>query len=291
MLGTAEACKHLGVSTRWFRMMRALHGPVEGQQLDTVGAWAFPLASLEAWRKKIGDDGAEDTEDLSVKDAIAQLATSVAQMAGNVFKVSHDTNTSAAKIIETTGAQMLKENQRMGEAIHDSFKLQLELYGLLKELIVGQGQLEADVIKSQADQTIRVERTRVAAKGLKLFAPIVKAGIGKALGAMAIAKDGRAETVLELVRSIKDKPGGLGEFAGVLDQEQLEAVQGIVNYAEGHENLGKSLATLKGRMTQEQKAKLQGMLSDRQLIALASLFEDDDDEGEEAKPEPEKKTA
>jgi len=295
MLSTAEVCKHLGISTRYFRMLRALHGPIDGALLDDHGSWCFPAVSLEAWRTKLGDEAREESEESpSIKDALAELAREVSRMASEVFKTAQQSNKASADVVEQCGKQMLSENKRMGDSLDESFKLQIEVFKTLKELYIGQGQLEAEVTKAQADQTVRLERTKVAGKGMRLFAPIVKAGLAKALGAPMLAKDARAETVLELVRSLQAEPGRVGALAEILDDDQRESMLKLVEYAEGREKLEDALGKLK-TLRPEQRTKIAAMLTQRELIALASLEddgdEDEDEDEEEKKPEPEKKSA
>ena len=171
---------------------------------------------------------------------------------------------------------------------NDAHRLALEAVQMVKDLMLEGGKMEAENIVKEADQHVRLERTKVAGKGLRLFMPIVKTGLARFMGNPMIAKDGQAETVLEVIRSLKDdKSGRLEKLMRILGKEQLEAVGDLIGYAEGHEKLAESLKKLRGGMDEAKMEKLGQVLTSREFSAIASLFEDD----EEDEPKPEAKKA
>jgi len=245
-------------------------GPVPGAVM-VDGAWAFPVASVDAMADRAGDRGEEDG---THEEALAQLTREVSKAGAAVFATCQTVLAASAEILKTAGGQMSAENKRMGEAMNDTFKLQLELFGLLKDLVVGQGQMEAEALKSAADQTIRVKRTEVAAGGLRMFAPIVKAGIARALGRPELARDAQGETIAELVSSLQKDPERMMRMQSALDDEQRDAVGGILGWSAAQEQLEANLRKLRATMTPEKMAELSKHLKDRELTALASIFDE-----------------
>ena len=297
MLTHGQAAMRLGITSRTFRKVRAREARIEGACLGDGGAWMFPAASIDAMRGKVteSDYDEEDEEGRTVSDAQAALMREVVKASQEVHKSAAIAMTAAVDCIKGTDPRtkyFLDELHRMGEALGAAQKQSLDVFALIKDLIVGQGELEATRIKTEADQTVRIERTKVAASGIKTFAPIVKAGLARWLRAPAIERDAQAETVLELVKDLK---GEVREKIGeVLDDEQQEAMLTLVGYAEGAGNIKGALRTLRSRMTSEQMQKLAGLLNERQLTAIGSLFEADEDEEpkkQEDKKQEEKKTA
>lgn len=269
MMTTLEAAKRLGITPRHFGRLRAAT-PVPGAVM-VDGAWAFPVASIDAMADRAGDRGEEDG---THEEALAQLTREVSKAGAAVFATCQTVLAASAEILKTAGGQMSAENKRMGEAMNDTFKLQLELFGLLKDLVVGQGQMEAEALKSAADQTIRVKRTEVAAGGLRMFAPIVKAGIARALGRPELARDAQGETIAELVSSLQKDPERMMRMQSALDDEQRDAVGGILGWSAAQEQLEANLRKLRATMTPEKMAELSKHLKDRELTALASIFDE-----------------
>lgn len=292
MLSVSEASKALGMHPRTFRKLRARYGPIAGAEM-VEGAWFFPEPAIEQLREL------EDQEDLDVEDGIAQLLHEAVKASREVqesnraaYATTAQAVAAAVEAIKGTDhrtALMIQENKRMGDAIDGAHKTTLEAVTLVKDLIMALAELEAEAIKSKADQTVRIERTKVAAKGMNLLGPVVKKGIARFLRDPAIADEADSQGLLEIMRSLKETPEKLAELAGTLDEEQQGAMQTILGFAEGAEKLKSALTTLKHRMTPEQGEKLQGILTQRQFSALASVFEDLDEP--EEKKEPEKKSA
>ena len=294
MLTTAEAAKRLGVTVRHFRKMRSARGTIPGAQLVN-GEWAFPASAVDAL-----DDGDDDDAPLTMQDASARLLQELLKASkelhvsvANAMKEGQASAglamTAAVKTIEGTDARtklLIEEMTRQGEASARAQAQSIETFSLMKDLILGMAEVEASKIKADADQTIRVERIKVASRGVQLFAPIVKAGLARARGAPALARDAQSETVLEVIQGLEKSPEKLARLSEILDQEQLAAVGFLIDYANGHKMLPAALKTLKSRMMPEQLAALSGVLNQEQLAAVASLFEaaDDDDPKPGARP-------
>lgn len=278
MLTTIEAATRLGITPRHFGRLRA-KTPIPGAVLLN-GAWAFPVLSIDALADRAGDHENEDAIAFgtSHEDALAQLTREVAKAGQSVFATCQTVLAASAELLKTAGGQMTTENKRMGDTIHDTFKLQLELFGLLKDLVVGQGQMEADAIKTQADQSVRLERTKVAAGGLRMFAPIVKAGIARALGRPELARDAQAETLAELASSLGKDPERMMRMQAGLDEGQREAIGEILGFVAGQESLEKNLRKLRATMTPEKMGELSKHLKEREMTALASIFDDLDED-------------
>lgn len=281
-LTTSEACERLGMTTRNFRLLRKRLGPIEGQTIVS-GSLTFPSDALDEWYRRY--DGAASDDDLpTVEDGEAallreavngakQIMSALPQMLG-AAQQAIDAAVSAVKGTDPRTEIILKLNERLSQREESAQKLLLETLELVRDLIIEQGKLEAERIKSDADQTIRIEKTRLAAKGIQQFAPIAKAGMARFLGLPAVAREAQAETVLEVVRSLKEKPDKLIQLQAILSADQLGAVGSLLGFAEGHEKLAEALDIIRRDMTPERRDALMQVLDDRELTAIASLFED-----------------
>jgi hypothetical protein len=288
MLTSTEAAKRLGISPRHFARLRAKLGRIDGATL-VDGAWAFPEESIE----KLADRGTELEEDDTLEESEATLLREVVRASKDVHasgKQAIETAVDALKLVLGAYAQTLAESKSKDERLNESQKQQLESMKLLREFIIGTGELEAQRIKTEADQTVRIERTKVAAKGMKLFAPIVKAGLGRVLHMPMLARDAQSETLLELFRGLKD--GKREKLLAVMNDKQREAFENLATYAAAHEGIEDSLKVLKDELLEhpEQMGELQGFLDQKEIGAILSLFEGDEEDEKKAE-EPEKKSA
>ena len=288
LVTTEQACKELGITTRYFRMLRKRLGTIEGQTM-VDGAWVFPLEALKQWHARY--DGAEEDEPETLEEGQAALMREVVNASKQVFATAQVAITAAVDAIKGTDHRtdsLIKELERMSNVAKDAHTMTIETVKLVRDLIVDQAKMEGESLVKAADQTVRVERTKVAAQGIRMFAPIVKTGLARVLGNASLAREAQSETVLEVIKSLKDDPKKLTELQQVLSEKQLEAVSSLLSFAEGHSNLGEALKVLKSEMTGERMTALSRILTDRQLTAIGSLFDEEDDEKSE--PEPEKKS-
>jgi hypothetical protein len=271
MVSTAEACEILGMHMRTFRKLRVKIGGIDGARM-VCGQWAFPRAAIEAM--KLRAEAMQEEDEASpdegpaaiIRESVRGMEVAIASMK-TVLE-------SCVEVVKPLAAQISAARTET----NDAHKISLDAVGLVRDLLLEGGKLEADRVVREADQTVRVERTRVAARGLKLLMPLAKAGVSRWLQMPGITKDAQAEGVLELVRDLQREPAKVAELMTILDGPQVEAVQQLLGYAEGAEKLGEALRSLRSRMTGPQMEKLQGMLTSRQLAVLAALFEDEDDE-------------
>lgn len=293
MLTAGQAAERLGMSVRAFRKLRARRGTIDGSRI-IKGEWAFPATSVEVLASEVADDGELTMEDASevllreLLNASKELHVHVARALKEVQEANAAAMTAAVETIKGTDARtklLVDEIARQGQVNADSQKQTLETFALMKELIIGMAEVEATRIKAEADQTIRVERTKVAAHGMRLLAPVVKAGMARALRAPAIERDAQSETLLQLFRSMTEEKRA--KLVGVLDEQQREAFETLTMYAVAHETIGESLKTLKDRMTPEQAAALSGVLSQNEMGAVMSLFDGEDNEATEQQKKPE----
>lgn len=293
MLSTSEACERLRIDLRYFRKLRKRLGAIDGQVLID-GGWAFPRESLDLWfRRYEGTDPDEDEDaEEEIKDHLAELTAAVSKAGKQVFATGNESLAAVGKLMQGLMEQMLahdkqraEENRQMAKNQQDGFALQLQLFAFMKDLMISTGEVEAQKIKSDADQTVRIERTKLAAHGLRMFAPIAKAGFARALGRPELARDAQGETVGEVIASLTKAPERFAKVTGLLDEKQREAVGTILDFATGKEKLTAAIKALKSGMTQEKMSELQKHMTDKELTGIMSLFDEVEDDDEQKEPE------
>ena len=251
--------------------------------------WAFPVEAIEALANRADDRQLEEEPPIdNAEQGMAALMREVVSASKMVHATAAEAIRAAVEAIKGTDHRtslILQENKRLGEVAESSQRMAIDAVTLVKDLIIAGANLEAESIKSTADQTIRVERTKVAARGIPLFGPIVKKGLAHALGAKGIEVDAQGETVTAVMEDLR-KDGKLEAIGEVLDEEQRNAVELVMGATIGRDEVKRALRLLKSRMTPEQGIKLSGILSERQMTAIGSLFEFADED--EEKPEPAK---
>lgn len=281
MLNTGEAAKALGITARHFQRIRKKLGGVPGQSM-VDGAWIFPKASIDAIRD---NEEAEDDEREGIEEGMASLVHEVAKMGKEVCTIATSALTAALDCVKGTDSRtslLMAQIVQQGERLQEAQKQSLEAITLVEHLIVEGAKLEGESIKLAADQSIRVERTKVAASGIRLFAPLLKAGVARVTGFPAIARDAQSDTVFEVFESLRKEPERVGKLAQILDDKQRDAMMTIIGYSEGATKLAGALSTLKSRMTMEQTGQLSELLTQREMTAIASLFEGSEEESPKA---------
>lgn len=273
---TQEACKMLDMQERGFRKLRVRVGGIAGGVLE-AGQWRFPKEAIVALLP--GADAMRADEDSTGEENVAALMRETARGMETVVSSLRSVLGDVVGIVKPLADQIAQARIQTNEA----HKLALEAVTMVKDLLLEGGKMEADSLVKEADQTVRVERTKLAARGMRLFMPLVKSGAARWLGNPAIAKDGQAEGVLELVRSLKEDKPRLQKLFSILNEKQVEAITQLLGYAEGREKLTDSLRMLRGEIDEEQMKLLGELLTSRELNTVQALFEDAEDN------EPEKK--
>jgi hypothetical protein len=89
----------------------------------------------------------------------------------------------------------------------------------------------------------------------------------------AIARDGQAETLTEIVDRLRADPERLARLKGILDDEQMGAMVSVLAAVEGQRELKLALGIIKSRMTPEQGVELQKLLDPKELAALSQVLD------------------
>lgn len=289
MLNSIEAAARLGVSLRTFQRMRSKRSEGIPGQVTVAGKfgpeWAFPVDAIDA----IANRGEEDLEPPvdTVDQAQAALMREVVAASKVVHQTAADAIRAGVEAIKGTDHRtslLLQELTRAGDVVKDSQTMALEAVRLVRDLIIEGAKLEAETIKQTADQSIRIQRTRVAERGVNLFAPIIKKGLARAIGAPGLAVEAEAETLAAVVEDLQ-RDGKVPALVEVFDDEQRDAIDLLMAAAIGKDKIRAALKKLKDSTTPEQAIKLGSILNQRQQTAFASLFEfaEDDEPAKESK--------
>lgn len=239
--------------------------------------WRFPTRAIDALAARWNDGEDEEVESLS--DSMAELMREVARASKSVHETASESLKAAVEAVKGTDHRtelLIKENVRMGELVQKSQSQLLEVLQLTREYIIGTAEIDAQRVKSEADQTVRLERTKVAAKGMKMLTPVLKRGMAWALKAPELARDAQSEGLLELFRNLSDDKRA--KLLGVMNEKQREAFENLATYAAAHESRDESLKVLKEEMTPEQGSALMEFLDQKELQLIMELFEDADEE-------------
>jgi hypothetical protein len=259
-LTLAEAASRLGLQVRGFQKMRARLKGIPGQKMvpgPHGAAWVFPEESIDA----LAAQGETEEDD----DATAAILREHGRAVKDILSAAVEAITGVVPLV-------LKHAEQMGHRVDAAETKSIEAVEALAEAMIGLAKVEAEGLRAQGDQTVRLKQVEAAHEGFRLLTPVAKVGIARLFRMSAVAQDGQAEAVTAIVRRLVSQPDRLARLKGVLDDEQWAAVGDLIGAVEGQRNMRKALGILK-RLRPEQGVQIQEILDEKELAALSQILD------------------